>query len=109
MTEMPHEGNASEASTERSLRVRRQPDDQAGPTVVFTTVGINEISPDTIKGKRWVRSLSIEENEPGGRRRTRVRGDAAGLGRRSQGVIMLCKGSTFAATVRRRPKVGGQT
>ncbi|EYC22473.1 hypothetical protein Y032_0017g3373 [Ancylostoma ceylanicum] len=25
---MPHEGNASEASTKRSLRVRRQPDDQ---------------------------------------------------------------------------------
>ncbi|EYC34144.1 hypothetical protein Y032_0001g270 [Ancylostoma ceylanicum] len=27
---MPHEGNASEASMKRSLRVRRQPDDQAG-------------------------------------------------------------------------------
>ncbi|EYC34816.1 hypothetical protein Y032_1390g3860 [Ancylostoma ceylanicum] len=27
---MPHEGNASEASTKRTLRVRRQPNDQAG-------------------------------------------------------------------------------
>ncbi|EYC19174.1 hypothetical protein Y032_0025g1216 [Ancylostoma ceylanicum] len=33
---MPHEGNASEASTKRSLRVRRQPDDQAGLIFILT-------------------------------------------------------------------------
>ncbi|EYC27577.1 hypothetical protein Y032_0009g804 [Ancylostoma ceylanicum] len=70
---------------------------------------MNEISPDTIKGKRWVGSLYVEEKEPERRRRSRMRGDAVGLGRRPEGVIMLCGGSTFAATVRRRPKVGGQT
>ncbi|EYC43129.1 hypothetical protein Y032_0502g2623 [Ancylostoma ceylanicum] len=76
------------------------------PTVVFTTAGMNEISPDTIRGKRWVGFLHVEEKEPGKRRRTRMRGDAVGLGRRPEGVIRLCKGPTFAATVRRRPKVG---
>ena len=72
---------------------------------MFTTVGMNEISPSSIKGKRWVGSHYVEEEEPGGRRRTRTRGDAAGLGRRPQGVITLGKGSTIAATVHRHPKV----
>ncbi|EYC38692.1 hypothetical protein Y032_0701g1646 [Ancylostoma ceylanicum] len=34
---------------------------------------MNEISPATIKGKRWVGSLYVEEEEPGRRRRTRMR------------------------------------
>ncbi|EYB87831.1 hypothetical protein Y032_0256g352 [Ancylostoma ceylanicum] len=67
---------------------------------------MNEISLANIKGKRWVGSLHVDEDEPGRRRRTRTRGDAVGLGRRSEGVIMLCNGYTFAATVRRRPKAG---
>ena len=52
---------------------------------MFTTAGMNETSPDTIKGTRWVGPLYVEEEEPGRRRRTRVRGDAAGLGRRPVG------------------------
>ncbi|EYC12442.1 hypothetical protein Y032_0047g1484 [Ancylostoma ceylanicum] len=67
---------------------------------------MNEISPDTIKGKIWVRSLFVEEEEPGRGRRTRMRGGAGGLSRRPEGLIMLRKGFTFAATVRRRPKAG---
>ncbi|EYC36496.1 hypothetical protein Y032_0890g2884 [Ancylostoma ceylanicum] len=66
---------------------------------------MNEISPDTIKGKRWVGSFYIEGKESGRRRRTRMRGYAVGLGRRPEGVIMLCNASTFAATVHRRLKV----
>ncbi|EYB93565.1 hypothetical protein Y032_0180g761 [Ancylostoma ceylanicum] len=61
--------------------------------------------PDSIKGKRWVGSPYTEEKELGKRRRTRMRGDAVGLGLRLEGVIMLCKEYTFAATERRRPKV----
>ncbi|EYC32444.1 hypothetical protein Y032_0003g1579 [Ancylostoma ceylanicum] len=67
---------------------------------------MNEISPDSIKGMGPVGCLYIEEEETGRRRWTRMRGDAAGLGRLPEGVIMLSKGSTFAATVRRRLKVG---
>ncbi|EYC31916.1 hypothetical protein Y032_0003g1305 [Ancylostoma ceylanicum] len=48
-----------------------------GPTVVFTTVGMNEISPDSIKGNRWVGCLYIAEKEPGGRRRPRMRGPSS--------------------------------
>ncbi|EYC21252.1 hypothetical protein Y032_0020g8 [Ancylostoma ceylanicum] len=70
---------------------------------------MNEISSDTMEGKRWVGCLYVEEKEPGRRRRKRMRGDAVGLGRRPAGVIMLCKRSTFAATVHRRPKVGGKS
>ncbi|EYC34142.1 hypothetical protein Y032_0001g269 [Ancylostoma ceylanicum] len=55
---------------------------------------MNEISPDTIKERRWVGS-HVEEGEPGRRRRTRMRGDAVVLGRRQEGVIMLCKRYTF--------------
>ncbi|EYB99806.1 hypothetical protein Y032_0120g954 [Ancylostoma ceylanicum] len=47
------------------------------PTVVFTTVGMNEISPDSIKGMGRVGCLYIEEEEPGRRRWTRMRGERA--------------------------------
>ncbi|EYC21523.1 hypothetical protein Y032_0019g3876 [Ancylostoma ceylanicum] len=39
---------------------------------------MNEISPDNIKGKRWVGSLYVEEKEPERRRRIWMRGTLQG-------------------------------
>ncbi|EYC35398.1 hypothetical protein Y032_1063g3519 [Ancylostoma ceylanicum] len=47
------------------------------PTVVFTTAGMNEINPDSIKGKKWVGFLYNAEKETGGRGGLRMTGEQA--------------------------------
>ncbi|EYC34815.1 hypothetical protein Y032_1390g3860 [Ancylostoma ceylanicum] len=55
---MPHEGNASEASTKRTLRVRRQPNDQAG--MYFFTKKTNQSSSG---GRREGKGLQPDSNQ----------------------------------------------
>ncbi|EYC39046.1 hypothetical protein Y032_0679g1455 [Ancylostoma ceylanicum] len=62
---------------------------------------MNEISSDSIKGRRWVGCLYTAEKEPRGR----ASYAAVRLRRGLEVEITLCKGSTSVATVRRFLKV----